>query len=340
MAKAVTMSEIAKELNVSVVTVSKALSGQKGVSEGLRMKILDAAEEKGYKRAVVASGKAEGESLNLGVVMENQFFWKTDSFYGTLYQLLSILAGRKNCFIILECIEQQQEKHGEVPDFLSQKLVDGLFIIGRFSASYLDLLNRVAGVPIVYVDFADPMQEMDCVISDSYYGAYALTNYLQRMGHKKIGYVGTLFSTPSITDRYMGCCRAVMEQGGTIPKEWILDDRDRETGVVNVEKCVLPLSDMPTAFVCNCDLVASQFIRFLEENGFRVPEDISVTGYDNFLESDLTGIGITTYEVDIHEMARRSLKHMRRKILGQNYHRGTSIVEGRLVVKESVKQIS
>ena len=104
MAKAVTMSEIAKELNVSVVTVSKALSGQKGVSEGLRMKILDAAEEKGYKRAVVASGKAEGESLNLGVVMENQFFWKTDSFYGTLYQLLSILAGRKNCFIILECI--------------------------------------------------------------------------------------------------------------------------------------------------------------------------------------------------------------------------------------------
>ena len=61
---------------------------------------------------------------------------------------------------------------------------------------------------------------------------------------------------------------------------------------------------MPTAFVCNCDLAASYLIRKLENEGYRVPEDVSVVGFDNFLYPGLCDIGITTYEVDISEMAR------------------------------------
>lgn len=68
------------------------------------------------------------------------------------------------------------------------------------------------------------------MISDSYYGAYRLTNYLFEMVHTRIGYVGTVLATGSITDRYMGYLRAMMEHGSEVKPEWIIEDREREHG--------------------------------------------------------------------------------------------------------------
>ena len=99
--------------------------------------------------------------------------------------------------------------------------------------------------------------------------------------------------------------------------------------------CVL----RPTAFVCNCDLTASLLIKKLRENGYRVPEDISVVGFDNYLYPGLSDIRITTYEVDMGEMARRALHNMIKKITSDNYKSGVTVVEGRLVLKDSVSHV-
>lgn len=96
---------------------------------------------------------------------------------------------------------------------------------------------------------------------------------------------------------------------------------------------------MPTAFVCNCDLAASYLIRKLEGRGYRVPEDFSVVGFDNFLYPGLCDIGITTYEVDISEMARRAIHKIVRKISNENYTAGVFIVDGHVVIKDSVARI-
>ena len=88
---------------------------------------------------------------------------------------------------------------------------------------------------------------------------------------------------------------------------------------------------MPSAFVCNCDLAASYLIRKLRANGYRVPEDISVVGFDNYLFPGLCDIGITTYEVNIGEMARRVVHKIVR-----NYTAGVFIVDGHMVIKDSV----
>lgn len=97
--------------------------------------------------------------------------------------------------------------------------------------------------------------------------------------------------------------------------------------------------DMPTAFVCNCDLTASFLIKKLRENGYRVPEDISVVGFDNYLYPGLSDIHITTYEVDMGEMARRAIHNMIKKITSDNYKSGVTVVEGRLVLKDSVSHV-
>ena len=127
--------------------------------------------------------------------------------------------------------------------------------------------------------------------------------YLYRMGHRKIAYVGTLLATEGITDRYFGYQKALLELGLEQKKEWVLDDRHIETGKIDTVNMLQIPKDMPTAFVCNCDLTASFLIKKLKDNGYRVPEDIPVVGFDNYLHPGLSDIQITTHEVDLKEMA-------------------------------------
>ncbi|MBQ5851419.1 MAG: substrate-binding domain-containing protein [Lachnospiraceae bacterium] len=93
------------------------------------------------------------------------------------------------------------------------------------------------------------------------------------------------------------------------------------------------------AFFCNCDLVASMLIRKLQNEGYRVPEDISVVGYDNYLYPGLCNVNITTYEVDIKEMARKAVDNLIDKIKGIKGRESVSIIEGHLVEKDSVKNL-
>ena len=80
-------------------------------------------------------------------------------------------------------------------------------------------------------------------------------------------------------------------------------------------------------------------IHKLEDQGIRVPQDVSVTGYDNFLFPGLCDVEITTYEVDMREMAKKALRNVIHKINGENYRKGVLIVEGHLVEKDSVQSI-
>ena len=97
------------------------------------------------------------------------------------------------------------------------------------SSDYLSLIERNIKVPYICLDFYDRKHEFDAVITDNFYGMYKLVNYLFEMGHKKIAYVGTLLSTNSITDRYMGYYKAMLEHGQEVPADYVIDDRSKDT---------------------------------------------------------------------------------------------------------------
>jgi DNA-binding LacI/PurR family transcriptional regulator len=162
-----------------------------------------------------------------------------------------------------------------------------------------------------------------------------LTNHLLSLGHREIGYVGTLLSTASITDRYLGYTKALMEQSIPVRHEWVVDDRDAEGMNIEIR---LP-EPMPTAFVCNCDHAAALLIRKLRESGYRVPQDISVVGFDNYLMPGLCDIGITTYAVDISEMARAAVRILLNKLTGQPYRPGLQMTDGYIIEKESARAL-
>lgn len=338
MAKAVRLADIAERFGVSTVTVSKALSGQKGVSEELREKIVTLADELGYQPRSAQSRK-EKTNYNIGVLIAQRYLGSYDNFYMQMYQQIVSCATAQACFTVIEIVSAEAEEQAVVPMLVQKNRAEGLIVLGKMQKSYLENLKSKTGRPLIYLDFSNEEQDVDAVISDNYYGAYQLTNYLFDMGHTKIGYVGTLLATASITDRYLGYVRALMEHGVAVREEWVIDDRDIETGEMYREGLSLP-GELPTAFFCNCDLAASILVRQLGERGLKVPADISVAGYDNYLFTGLCEVELTSYEVDMKEMARRAIRRLVKKMDGEVFRPSVTIVEGRLIPKESVKKLS
>lgn len=336
MAKTVKLADIAEKVGVSTVTVSKALSGQKGVSEEMREKIKQLADELGYRSPSENKRQTTEKQYNIGVIIQEVYLDKYDSFYLMMYQELNKRAVARGCFTLLESMSRESVLSNVMPLLVQEKKVDGLIVVGDMTQTYMEHLEEKAGIPVVCMDFYNDTINLDTVISNSFYGTYALTNYLFQMGHKKIAYVGTVGTTNSITDRYLGYVKSLLEHHIEVRKDYVIGDRDTKTGRMDLDKYYQLPEDMPSAFVCNCDLAASYLIRKLRANGYRVPEDISVVGFDNYLFPGLCDIGITTYEVNIGEMARRVVHKIVRKIANENYTAGVFIVDGHMVIKDSV----
>ncbi|MCM1187714.1 MAG: LacI family DNA-binding transcriptional regulator [bacterium] len=339
MAKAVKLADIAKRVGVSTVTVSKALSGQKGVSEEMRGRIQKLADELGYRQpSAVKREAAKKPGYQIGVLVEESYLDQYDSFYWQMYQQVSAYALSCECFTMMEVVGREAEERQRLPKLLQERKVHGIIVIGRMPSLFLRLLREAGNVPVVYMDFTDESQEADAVLSDSYYGAYYLTNYLLGQGHRKIAYVGTLLATGSIADRYFGYVKALLEHGIRPREDWLLNDRDVASGYIREELLRLP-EEMPTAFFCNCDLTAGKLIQKLEAAGLRVPEDISVAGFDNYIYPGVCDIGITTYEVNLTAMAEKTVEILISRIGRESGRRGTHVVAGRLVVKDSVRKL-
>ena len=221
MAKAVKMADIAAIMGVSTVTVSKALSDQKGVSEELRIKIKKKAQEMGYR--TVSSLNQErakkNASYTIGVIVADRFLDKYESFYWTLYQDVATAAVQRGCFTMLEVLQSEDENRMIMPKLLQERKTEGLVIIGRLKKDYLERLLEYASVPVFFLDFYDRDGKCDAVVSNSFFGMYVMTNYLFDMGHREIGFVGNVLATDSITDRYFGYMKSLYEHGVDVNKE-------------------------------------------------------------------------------------------------------------------------
>ncbi|MBR3308067.1 MAG: LacI family DNA-binding transcriptional regulator [Lachnospiraceae bacterium] len=332
----VTMSDIAKALGISTVAVSKALSGKNGVSENLRKEVFETAEELGYERK---EKKKKGKtSVTVGVVVADRFMAENRSYYWRIYQELTFAAKQKQYFTLLEVIDQKAEKAGEIPKLL-QGSIDCLIVLGAFSGKYLDMLNRKAVVPLVGLDTIYEQINGDAVIADNTIGGYRMTEYLIQSGYHRIGYVGTLKATPSIDDRYMGYCKAMFFYGLSVQEAWLIKDRDIESGRMDTEECFrLPEKhDMPEAFFCNSDLSAMILIGKLRDKRLKVPEDVSVVGFDHFLPEPSEDLQLTTYEVDIRGMAFEVMELIRDRMEKRDRPYRVLTVRGKMVSGKTVK---
>ena len=328
------MKDIAERLGVSSVTVSKALNDKEGVSEELREKVKKVAEEMGYRYNTMAKAMKEGLSYNIGVVIPERFTGASQSFYLDVYQQISIALEKYGYYGILNILTTEDEEHLNLPKLYYEKKVDGFIILGQISKGYIESLQNME-LPKVFLDFYDEHADIDSVITDNFYGAYEVTNYLVNKGHREIAFVGNLHSTSSIQDRFLGYYKSLLEHQVNLNNDYIINDRDERGKYIEIE---LP-EKLPSAFVCNCDQVAHNLIEKLKISGHNVPEDCSVVGFDNDIYATISNPKLTTVAVDIEEMAKTSARFVIEKVKNNQKKFGRVSVKGNIVYRDSVKEL-
>ncbi len=334
MPKAVRMADIAQRLGISIVSVSKGLSGKDGVSEEMRAQIIATAKEMGYQMPA-AKSKESGPSGNgqiIGVLVADHFF-NENTFYSNMYRGILQKCASKGISVAMEIVSLEAERGCIMPTLLVNHQVDALIFMGELDRTYLQKVIQ-SGLPYLLLDFYDDDRAVDCILSDNVSGAYQLTRHLLSVGRKKIAFVGSIGATSSIMDRYLGYTKALLRADITPCADWRLEDRDEDGLFLPFH---LP-KDMPDAFLCSCDEVAHNLIDYLQSQGYRVPEDVAVAGYDDFRYALLSEPQITTYHVDVESMAGAAVDQLSHKMAEPKAAPSTVIVPGKLILRKSTPQ--
>lgn len=327
MKKNVSMRDIARELGVSAVSVSKALAGKDGVGPELRRRIEEQAAAMGYRQS-----RPTGEGFDVGVLIPDRFL-SENSFYSALYKRLVQRLSEARCYGILEILSEADEEACVLPALVRDGKADALVVLGQIGRGYIEVVGRLT-LPVLFLDFYDEHSEQDAVVSDNVYGAYRLTNHLIRLGHRDIGFVGEWRATSSIMDRYLGYYRSMLTHDLPIRPECVVPDRDlRGRGI----ELALPEA-LPTAFVCNCDECALRVMRRLREMGLRVPEDVSLVGFDDFIIARSSTPALSTYRVDQESMVQAAVENLLGRLRGAPKQNGRTVISGRAVYRDSERE--
>ena len=275
--KKITIYDVARACNVSYATVSRTLNGHPDVSEETKARILEKCRELGYSPSAQAKGLAKNKSWLVGVVFEDSFenpFWSK-----LLTNMRSVLETHGYELILMN---ENLGNGRSIAERIAYRSLEGLIVAG--SGQKLDVieyLNEVR-IPVVTINFRLKMHS--AVISAQYKGMREMLDYLWKRGHRRIGFAAGDLSTTSARFRF-NAYKAFLESRNVEYDESIVIFSDFTVGPRTDcfrEVCrMVENGNVPTAFCCSYDIMAIGVIEALQEHGFRVPEDVSVTGFDD-----------------------------------------------------------
>jgi len=331
----INMQAIADHHNVSVVTVSKALNDKDGVSDELREKIKETAEKLGYRPNHAARSLKTQRNYNIGIMIANRFVHTQETYYFNVASEIIKKLSELGYSGLMEILMPEDEDAGHLPRMFLEQKVDGMIILGQMKNTYLTQLETI-DIPLIYLDFYVDHSNVDSIFSDNFFSSYRITSKLLDQGHRSIGYIGNIFSTTSIQDRYLGYYKALLEHRIQPDPGMIINDRDDQGELIDLE---IP-DVMPTAFVANCDQIAHRFIRVLKEHGYSVPDDVSVVSFDNSIFSTISSPQITTVDNNVKEMVDTASRIIIKKIDNPQRTYGRVLIKGTIIERESARPIN
>ena len=315
MTKPVTIEDIARHAGVSPSTVSRVLNGSKWVAEAKRARVLAAIEQHQYRPNAVARGLVRGRSMMVGVLVQDigsPFFAR---MVDGVEQGLDRGAYRPMLTTTHWRTENQADEVRSL-QLLLERRVDGVIVLGGHIADE-DLRAIATQIPLVVVARRIPGLESQCVYIDNEGGAYRATRYLLGLGHTRIAHIAGTAGHPDATDRLAGYRRALADAGLAIDERLIVDGQfEEESGVAGVEE-LLTRGERFTAIFAANDQTAYGAMLALFNHGYRIPQDVSLVGFDDQFLSAYTLPPLTTVRQPSIEMGRAAAEGLVRLLEGK-----------------------
>ena len=331
--RAPAMADVAALAGVSVPTVSRVVQGTVPVSEDKRLRVLAAIEELDYRPSAAARALAHGRSTIVGV------FAAQASAYGYAATIEGVHhESRRNGWTVAIGLlgsgrgDDEAALQRTLDPILTQRLV-GAIVIGFDPIAFeaIPLLRRHHRVVVAAASPSDAPGD-DQVHLDDYAGAYEATTHLLGLGHRTVHHVAAPGAQLE-TGRAGGWRAALVDAGVTeIPETWHVGWDPVEAREVGL---TVPADGSITAVLCGNDEIALWFVRGLGERGVRVPDDISVMGFDDHPLSKLLTPSLSTVRLDFETLGARAAA----LLAAGPAARTTSAVDPRLMIRESVRRI-
>ena len=333
----VTIKDVAKKANVSISTVSRVINDSKPVSDEIKKRVLEVIRETGYTPNPVARSLVMKKSRTIGVIVPDI----ASSYVGEVLNAMEEIAKAYAYEIILCNSYGEKEQELKYLNLLNSKQVEGIiFITYQLTEEHKNFIN-MNKMPVVMVN--RKTQEDDNIYSvtvDHFDASYEMTKYLIELGHKRIALIrnGTTKEIFGI-DQLKGYQKALDEGSLKYDETLIFDGYFQAEKAYEAVQHMIDTKNVPTAIFATADDMAIGAMNALYDNGYSIPEDVSVVGFYDTKMSSLFRPKLTTIKQPIYDMGAVAIRLLIKLIKGEEVADNMMLLPHELIVRDSCRKL-
>ncbi|MBF4245438.1 LacI family DNA-binding transcriptional regulator [Vibrio anguillarum] len=332
-----TMKDIARLAGVSTSTVSHVINKSRYVSDEIAERVNKAAQDLNYAPSALARSLKMNRTRTIGMLVTTS----TNPFFGEVVKGVERSCYHKGYNLILCNTEGDSQRMQASINTLLQKRVDGLLLMcSTLEGERIDVFERYPDIPVVVMDWGPMLFPSDKIQDNSLRGGYIAANYLIECGHKEIGCITGPLIRHQAQMRYEGYKRAVLEAGLDIQPNWIVEsDFECEGGYEAFNK-MLAKGPLPSAIFVSNDMMAMGVINAANEKGIRIPEDLSLMGYDDIHIARFMSPALTTIHQPKYRLGKAAVDTLLARLENEALEPQIVQLEPTLVVRKSIKMMN
>ena len=332
--KHITIKDIARELNISVSTVSRALQNHPDISERTKDLVRDCARQLNYKPNIMASNLRTSKNTMIGVVIPEL----NHHFFSSILDGIEQTANEAGYNILIcQTGEDVQKEIRSVQTLIGSRVAGMLVGVSKQTAQ-LHHLQEVLdnSIPLVLYDRPCPSLPCDQVVSDDYMGAFNAVEYLIQTGKRKVMFMSSSFQLEVSRRRYQGWRDALMRYHIPIHDNMIVEC-DTRSGAIIATPRILQSEDRPEAIFCVNDDCAAGVLHAAQIMGVKVPDELSICGFSNAPICRATVPMLTTVQQHGVAIGKRATMRLLKRLAGEDRIPQTEMVPTDLIVRETTK---
>lgn len=330
-----TIREVAASAGVSYATVSHVINNTRLVSPETRERVLAAMDALNYRPNALARSLRQGKTNTIGLVLPDS----ANPFFAEISRSIEDEAFRKGYSVFLCNTELDTQRELFYVDVLSKKQVDGIiFVAAGDQADSLDfLLHR--SMPVVMIDRDLPNVEADAVLTDHELGGFIATRHLLELGHTRIACIAGPSSITPSAERITGYRQALDQAGISFDEQLIIRGDYHAQSGMDITHTLLRMDPRPTAIFALNDLMALGALRAAAEDGFSVPRDLAVVGYDDLEIARFTNPPLTTIAQPKKEIGAQAVNLLVDRMSHKNRPPSRLVLPPELIIRRSTQPL-
>ena len=306
MSKKTTIYDIAKKLNITAATVSRALSNNPKISEGTRKLVIETATQMNYKQNKLALALKSGKSFNVGVIVPRI----DTNFFGSVIRGIEEELYPAGYQVIICQTHDIESREVENITTLINAQVDGILMSISSPNIDLNIINHVIkkNIPLIFFDRKIEIDGVSSVTINDFEGGYKVTKQLIDQGCKRIVHINGNPKIEIFQERCKGYKQALKDNNLTYNDNFVIEAKSNVEEGRRVAKMLLEMDVLPDGIFSSSDFTALGLIQELEENGVKIPQDICVSGFANEPFTKFMELSITSVDQSPIEMGKMTAK--------------------------------